>query len=60
MFVLRKGGIVAAFASLATSILAQDHSSEQSEAQITGLNHPIVPALSLYLTPTRHYDRSDH
>ena len=60
MFVLRKSGIVAAFSALVTSTLAQNHSSEQSEAQITGMNHPIVPTLSPYLTPIRHYDRSDH
>lgn len=43
MFVLCARGLVAAFAALATTVLAQDHTSEQSEAQITG--PPFYPSL---------------
>ena len=52
MFVSRKRGLVAAFSALVTSILAQDHSSEKSDAQITGLNHPIVCTRPFPLTHT--------
>ena len=36
MFVLRGSGLIAVFSVLVTSVLAQDHSSEESEAKITG------------------------
>ena len=36
MSVLRAIGLVVAFAAIVTPALAQDHSSEQSEAQISG------------------------
>jgi hypothetical protein len=36
MLVLRALELVAAFAAIAAPALAQDHSSEQSEAQING------------------------
>ena len=39
MFDLRALKLLTAFAVVATSVLAQDHSSEQSEAQITGAHH---------------------
>jgi len=35
MLVLRRSGLIAVFSVLVTSVLAQDHSSEKSEAQIT-------------------------
>ena len=44
MFVLRGNGLIAAISVLVTSVLAQDHSSEESEAKITGQTHPFVPA----------------
>ena len=44
MLVLRARELFAAFAVVVTSVLAQDHSSEQSEAQITGLPYPFAPA----------------
>jgi hypothetical protein len=45
MFIISACGLVTAFAALATSALAQGHTSEQSEAQITGLPYAFAPGL---------------
>ena len=50
MFVLRGSGLIAVFSVLVTSVLAQDRSSEESEAKITGQPHPSVPASFFFLS----------
>lgn len=61
MFVLCARGLVSAFAALATFVFAQGHTSEQSEAQITGppftlslCSRPLFPPS---LTPVRQQCR---
>jgi hypothetical protein len=49
MSFLRAHRLIAAFAVVAISGLAQNHTSEQSEAQITGLHHLFTPAVPLSL-----------
>jgi hypothetical protein len=44
MFLLRALKIVAVFVAITVPVLAQGHTSEQSEAQITGWSYPFAPS----------------